>query len=103
MTPANPVSFPHQQIYFTGCSMNPARSFGPAVIVRRFSSAHWVSISYVLGRAGWGDTGARHGQQGGTGSNSHGNTALGVSEPILDLQSQQEGGCSPKHREEGSD
>ncbi|KFZ61501.1 Aquaporin-5, partial [Antrostomus carolinensis] len=29
-------------IYFTGCSMNPARSFGPAVIVRRFSPAHWV-------------------------------------------------------------
>lgn len=41
----NLVSFPHRQIYFTGCSMNPARSFGPAVIVRRFSSAHWVSIS----------------------------------------------------------
>ncbi|NXX48203.1 AQP5 protein, partial [Tricholaema leucomelas] len=29
-------------IYFTGCSMNPARSFGPAVIVRRFDPAHWV-------------------------------------------------------------
>ncbi|XP_072510744.1 aquaporin-5 [Notamacropus eugenii] len=29
-------------IYFTGCSMNPARSFGPAVITKRFSSAHWV-------------------------------------------------------------
>ncbi|XP_075758186.1 aquaporin-6 isoform X1 [Pelodiscus sinensis] len=28
-------------IYFTGCSMNPARSFGPAVIVKRFS-AHWI-------------------------------------------------------------
>ncbi|KAH0629104.1 hypothetical protein JD844_010935 [Phrynosoma platyrhinos] len=29
-------------IYYTGCSINPARSFGPAVITGKFSGAHWV-------------------------------------------------------------
>lgn len=33
-------------VYFTGGSLNPARSFGPAVVDRKFSGYHWI---YWLG------------------------------------------------------
>ncbi|KAL6706641.1 Aquaporin-1 [Coniothyrium glycines] len=33
-------------VYFTGGSLNPARSFGPAVVNREFNSYHWI---YWLG------------------------------------------------------
>lgn len=29
-------------VYFTGGSLNPARSFGPAVVLRSFQSYHWI-------------------------------------------------------------
>lgn len=41
--------------------MNPARSFGPAVITRRFSSAHWVSVGGTGDRDSWGPRGDRAG------------------------------------------
>jgi len=102
MTPANPVSFPHQQIYFTGCSMNPARSFGPAVIVRRFSSAHWVSISYMLGWAGWGATGARHGRQGGQAAIPTGIQHWEFQSPSWTCRVNRKEVVPPKHREKGA-
>lgn len=37
--PANSL-FPG--VYFTGGSLNPARSFGPAVVNRNFTSYHWI-------------------------------------------------------------
>ncbi|PPJ55934.1 hypothetical protein CBER1_03613 [Cercospora berteroae] len=35
-------------VFFTGGSLNPARSFGPCVVLRSFPSAHWI---YWLGPA----------------------------------------------------
>ena len=57
--------------------MNPARSFGPAVIVRRFSPAHWVSIGSVPGQAGRRAAGARCRQRGERAATAVGVTGLG--------------------------
>ncbi|KAF2692150.1 aquaporin [Lentithecium fluviatile CBS 122367] len=37
-------------VYFTGGSLNPARSFGPAVVVRSFEGYHWIYwVGPILG------------------------------------------------------
>lgn len=37
-------------VYFTGGSLNPARSFGPDVILRTFDSYHWIYwVGPILG------------------------------------------------------
>jgi aquaporin rerated protein, other eukaryote len=37
-------------VYYTGGSLNPARSFGPAVIDRKFHSYHWIYwVGPILG------------------------------------------------------
>lgn len=35
-------SYPQIGVFWTGGSLNPARSFGPAVIAGSFESYHWV-------------------------------------------------------------
>jgi aquaporin related protein len=32
-------------VYYTGGSLNPARSFGPCVVTGSFDQEHWVSAS----------------------------------------------------------
>lgn len=37
-------------VYYTGGSLNPARSFGPCVVLRTFNSYHWIYwIGPILG------------------------------------------------------
>lgn len=39
-------------VYFTGGSLNPARSFGPAVASAQFSGYHWIYwVGPLLGAA----------------------------------------------------
>ena len=33
----------HTGVYYTGGSLNPARSFGPDVVLSTFENYHWVS------------------------------------------------------------
>lgn len=72
--------------------MNPARSFGPAVITRRFSSAHWVGVG------GTGDR-DRRGSRGDRAGIAVGMAGLGVSEPTPGRKGlkglEKEGGFAP--------
>lgn len=36
------MSADHLGIPYTGASLNPARSFGPQVVLMSFDSAHWI-------------------------------------------------------------
>ena len=35
-------------VYFTGGSLNPARSFGPQVVIRSFDHYHWSKCLFSL-------------------------------------------------------
>lgn len=35
-------------VFFTGGSLNPARSFGPCVATRKFDSEHWIYCTFLL-------------------------------------------------------
>lgn len=38
----------HSGVYYTGGSLNPARSFGPDVVLATFEDYHWVRSPSTL-------------------------------------------------------
>src|SRR5689334_1069341 len=50
MYPRNSALTMRLGVYFTGGSLNPARSFGPDVVLAKFDSYHWVYwVGPILG------------------------------------------------------
>ena len=35
-------------VFYTGGSLNPARSFGPCVVTKSFDPEHWIYCKFVL-------------------------------------------------------
>ena len=42
-----PSAYMYPAVYYTGGSVNPARSFGPCVVLHSFYDYHWIYVSKV--------------------------------------------------------